>query len=213
MAQMVAPQSNKLPLYCHNELEKWHIEAQTSFTLYQQLRIAKASNKVGQKLARENLEAINEYSGVFNPVQNGSRIASFSNLTKIFIGYKNKKTGKTALSLDFLLQELQNNASNLRNFDLKYCIDIKLRLKHNKQAKELRKLRNQQIAHVDLNPETVEFSDKDFQDLLDLSNEILMFSSWCINNHEQQENYYKTLVSSTEMDFEKLLHVLKVCKP
>ena len=213
MALMVASQSNKLPLYCHNELEKWHIEAQASFALYQQLRIAKASNKVGEKLARENLEAINEYVGVFNPVQNAARIASFSNLAKIFIGYKNKKTGKTALSLDFLLQELLNNASNLRNFDSKYCIDIQLKLKHNKQAKELRKLRNQQIAHVDLSPETVEFSDKDFQDSLDLSNEILMFSSWCINNHEQQKNYYKTLVSSIEMDFEKLLHTLKACKP
>ena len=92
-------------------------------------------------------------------------------------------------------------------------MDIQLKLKHNKQAKELRKLRNQQIAHVDLSPETVEFSDEDFQDLLDLSNEILMFSSWCINNHEQQKNYYKTLVSSIEMDFEKLLHTLKACKP
>lgn len=146
-------------------------------------------------------------------MQNAARIASFSSLTKIFIGYKNKKTGKTALSLDFLLQELQDNGSNLRNFDVKFCADIKLKLKCNRQAQELRKLRNQQIAHIDLSPETVEFSDKDFQDLLDLSNEILMFSSWCINNHEQEKNYYKTLVSSIEMDFEKLLHTLKGRKP
>ena len=163
---------------------------------------------VGSAAAKENLNAINSYTGVFNPMQNATRISSFSNLSKIFIGYKNKKTGKTALSLDFLLRELEL-AKGLSNFDRKHLAQLKHKLKCNKKVKELRKLRNQQIAHIDLAPDTIKFSDKDFKDLLALSNDILMFSSWCINNHDQGENYYQTLASDIEMDFMKLLNALK----
>lgn len=193
----------------HDELEKWHIEALLSFALYQQIRIATAPNKIGPVVAKENLTIRNKYVGVFHPMQNSSRVASFSNLTKIFIGYKNKKTGKTALSLDFLLQELKSNSLTLPNFDNKYCDTISMKLKCSKQAKELRKLRNQEIAHIDLTPETIKFSDSDFKDLLDLSNEILMFTSWCIYNNEQTEGYYNKLADDTEWDFDRLLDDLR----
>lgn len=193
----------------HNEIEKWHIEALTSLTLYQQIRRAKAPNIVGSTAAKENLNTMSSYAGVFSPIQNATRISSFSNLSKIFIGYKNKKTGKAALSLDFLLQELEL-AKDLPNFDRKYLAQLKHKLKCNEKVKELRKLRNQQIAHIDLAPDTIKFSDKDFKDLLALSNDILMFSSWCINDHDQSDSYYQTLASDIEMDFMKLLNALKV---
>lgn len=191
----------------HREIERWHIEALSSLTLYQQIRMARAPNVVGLKAAEKNDAAIKNYAGVFIPLQNATRISSFSNLSKIFIGYKNKKTGKTSLSLDFLLQSLEE-ARDLPNFDKEHHAKLKHRLESNKKVKELRKLRNQQIAHIDLTPDTTEFSDRDFKDLLALSNEILMFSNWCINNHDQSENYYQTLANDIEWDFGKLLSTL-----
>lgn len=186
----------------HTEIEKWHIEALTAFTLYQQTRIAAAQN-------RDYIGIMQNYAGVFHPMLNSSRIASFSNLTKIFIGYKNKKTGKSSLSLDFLLQELEK-AQSLSNFDINYHAKLKNKLKSNGKIKELRRIRNQQVAHIDLSPEATNFSDKDFKDLLGLSNEILIFSNWCINDNDQSEGYYQTLANDVGMELRRLLNTLKI---
>lgn len=191
------------------EIEKWHIEALVSFTLYQEILMSTAPNKVGLDVAKENLAVRKEYAGVFHPMQNSARIASFSNLAKIFIGYQDAKTGKISLSLEFLLQELEK-AQNLPNFDKKYAAELKHNLRSNKKVKELRKLRNQQIAHIDLTPDLVSFSDKHFKDLLSISNRILMFSNWCINDNEQGENYYQKLANDIEWDFGKMLDALKL---
>ena len=196
---------------CHNEIERWHKFALQSFTAYQALRIATAPNKVGRETAQENSDAIKKYYDAFLAFQNASRIASFSNLTKIFIGYQNSKTGKTALSLDFLLQELEK-AQNLPNFDKEYAAQLKRSLKYSEKVKELRKLRNQQIAHIDLSPDSVSFSDKHFKNLLGLSNKILMFSNWCINGGEQTGKYYETVSNHIDMDVSALLNTLKVAQ-
>jgi len=190
----------------HNKIEKWHIFALQSFTAYQALRVATATNKVGKETAQENFNVIKKYADAFMAFQNALRIASFSNLAKIFIGYQRKN--KTALSLNYLLHEL----SSLPSVDKKHLDQLKLKLGRSKQVEELKKIRDQQIAHLDQNLDDVEFSDKHFKDLLNLSNEILMFSAWCINGSMQNNKYYETVSNQIDMDINALLNTLKVAQ-
>ena len=55
------------------KLERWYINAEASFRLYQRLTISLAPNKIGEKEASKNLKAMQVYDGVFEIFRKNAR--------------------------------------------------------------------------------------------------------------------------------------------
>ena len=193
-----------------------HFNAIHNFRLYQKLMIARSPKLVGSAQAKKNNDTLNSYKGVFTTTRIATRYTSLMSAAILFTPGRSKN-GDPSISLIDLMdridklttksKEQTNELSNLQQGI------------QNHQAKidALRAWRNQQMAHLDLNPDDVSMSDKDLDDLTGLSKKILALAEWCFEfttltlDQFLQNAHLSYLATETDIDwdFDKLLNKLQ----
>jgi hypothetical protein len=137
-----------------------------------------------------------------------------------------------SLAVIFIPGRAPNGDPSISLIDLVARVD-KLSTKSQEQIGELTKLqeeikdyqpkinvlkswRDQQLAHLDLNPDNSSMSDKDLGDLMELSIRIIALAEWCFEYTDLTLGQYQHNAQSrtfaenqVDMDFDKLLHKLQ----
>lgn len=184
------------------KLERWHINAEVSFRLYQKLIISLAPNKIGEEEASENLKAMQAYDGVFEIFRNNARYTSLMSLAVLFV-WGTDKQGEPSMSIPNLLGCLEESGYIRNNDDTATLTGLEQQLRTLK-SEEIKILRNQQMAHADKNPSKVGVSDKELREMLNLSRDVFAFA-YKVTGGEIHHGYYSPIVDDVDMGIDKLL--------
>ena len=184
------------------KLERWYINAEASFRLYQRLTISLAPNKIGEKEASKNLKAMQVYDGVFEIFRKNARYTSLMSLAVLFVRGTDKQ-GEPSMSIPDLLGRLVKSDYIRNNDDTATLTDLEQQLRTLK-SEEIKIWRNQQMAHADKNPSKIGVSDKELREMLNLSRDIFAFA-YKVTTGEIHNEYYSPIVDDVDMGIDKLL--------
>lgn len=192
-----------------------HHQVFLTFKLYQKLMIALSPAHVGEEQARINLEIYNEYKGVFSTTKSSTRYTSVMSLAVLFIPGR-ARNGDPSISLIDLIARIGNLPTKSQE-----QIDELTRLQqeideHQSKINVLKSWRDQQLAHLDLSPDSTGMSDKDLINLMGLSIKIIALADWCFEHTGLTLDMYRhntesrtVAESEVDMDFDKLFNTLQ----
>ena len=177
--------------------------------------MTRSPGHVGEQQARDNLDTLNKYRGVFATTTDSTRYTSLMSLAVLFIPSW-ARNGDPSISLIDLMNRMGRlSTKSQEQIDELAKLQQEIK-KYQQKINVLKSWRDQQLAHLDLNPDNSSMSDKGLEDLMELSIKIIALAEWCLEYkdltlYQYQHNAQSHIAAEGEvdLDFDKLLNELQ----